>query len=122
MSFQYSKLMSLTSLAVDSLLTPVSAGLVYANPISTISYVAEIELHNTNSVNVNVALFQVDDESNALGIPAIGNEILRTTIEPYDTIWVAPKYPYVLSDQNDAIFGVASVSGVNIQARGGKQV
>jgi hypothetical protein len=121
MAFSYTKLMDIMELPSSSIVAASAASAVYINPASTATYIAEVEVHNTTSLSASVALYCVPDVALSLGVPAASSEIVRYTMAPYDTIWIEPKYPYVLEDQNEAIFGVASTSGINIMVRGGKE-
>lgn len=121
MPFSYSKLMDITTLPSSTNVAASAASAIYINPSSTTTYIAEIEMHNTGSLSASVVLYCVPDNSLSVGIPATSSEIVKYTMAGYDTIWIEPKYPYILSDQNEAIFGVASTSSVNIIVRGGKE-
>lgn len=121
MPFSYSKLMDITTLPSSTNVAASAASAIYINPSSTTTYIAEIEMHNTGSLSSSVVLYCVPDNSLNIGTPATSSEIIKYTMAGYDTIWIEPKYPYILGDQNEAIFGVASTSSVNIIVRGGKE-
>jgi len=123
MALTYSKLMDIAVLPYSSTLALSSCQPIYINPASTVSYVSEIEIHNTHSSsNATVALFLVPNSSGSTGTAAMSCEVIRMTILAYDTVFIEPKYPYVLTSTNDAFFGIASLSTVNISVRGGKDI
>ena len=122
MPFSYSKLMDITTLPSSTIAAASAASAIYVNPSSTTTYIAEIEMHNTGSLPASVVLYCVPDNSLSLGTPAASSEIVKYTMAGYDTIWIEPKYPYILSDQNEALFGVATTSSVNIIVRGGREI
>jgi hypothetical protein len=119
MAFSYTKLMDIMELPASTIVAASAASAVYINPINTATYIAEIEVHNTNNQSVTVVLYQVPDISNNLGVPSVSSETVKIILDNFETVWIEPKYPYVLMDANDSIFGVASLTGVNIQVRGG---
>lgn len=119
MAFNYTKLMDVSALNTSSINATSAASAVYINPSGYTSYIAEIEIHNTNNAVASVVLWCVADVASAIGVPAIANEIFRASLNAYDTVWIETKYPYVLSDPNDSLWGNSSISGVNIQCRGG---
>jgi hypothetical protein len=121
MAFSYTKLMDIMELPASTIVAASAASAVYINPINTATYVAEIEIHNTTSLSASVVLYCVPDNASSLGVPAASSEIVKYTMAAFDTVWIEPKYPYVLEDDNEAIFGVASTSGINIMVRGGKE-
>jgi hypothetical protein len=122
MAIVNTKLMDITSLVYNKMLAASASSSVYINPAETTTYISDIELHNTNSVSAALVLYLVPDNGLSLGIPELSSEIIRCTLAPYDTIWIEPKYPYILEDLNEAIFGIATLSGVNITVRGGKKL
>jgi len=123
MALTYSKLMDIAVLPKSSNLDLSACQAIYINPASTTSYVSEIEIHNTNSSSsASVALFLVPNVSGSTGTAAMSCETVRLTLSAYDTVFIEPKYPYVLTSTSDAFFGVASVSTVNISLRGGKDI
>jgi len=112
MALQFNKLMDIAAVA-----TGASAS-VYANPASTKTYVATIVLHNTSGSTKVVTLNNVPDSGGSLGTPAAGNQNFKISLATLETVILEPKYPWVLTDTNDAIFGLADGSGVTIQLNG----
>lgn len=121
MALTYSKLMDIKVMTIDSNL--ITASVIYTNPANTKTYISEIEIHNTNgTTSASVALFLVPNIAGNTGSATISNETVKLTLPPYDTIFIEPKYPYVLESINDSFFGVASTGSVNISMRGGKEI
>lgn len=118
MGFTYQSLMNFTSMVSSTTLAISATAAIYANPTVVKTFVSEIEIHNTNNSVVTVVLYLVPNSSLSLGTVALSSEMLRTNIAPLDTLYIEPLSPYILSLQNDAFFGVASLNGVNIQIRG----
>lgn len=117
MAFTYTKLVSaVQSFASSATLDLSAATSLYTNPAATITYLSEIEIHNTNPSTITVVMYLPPISVTA----ALSSEIIRVNILGYDTIWIEPKYPYILDTVNEKVYGVASVSGVNLQLRGSK--
>jgi len=112
MALQFNKLMDIAAVA-----TGASAS-VYANPSSTKTYIGCIHLHNSNASSRVVTLNNVPDSGGSLGTPATTNQNFKVTLVTNESLLLEPKYPWVLTDTNDAIFGLADGSGVTIQLLG----
>ena len=90
----------------------------YANPASTKTYVGSLVLHNTSGSDKVVTLNNVPDSAGSLGTPSTSNQNFNVTLAANETLIIEPKYPFVLTDENDALFGLADGSGVTVQALG----
>jgi hypothetical protein len=112
MALQFDKLMDIASVA-----TGASASF-YANPASTKTYVGSIILHNSAGAERIVTLNNVPDSAGSLGTPAATNQNFKVTLATLETLILEPKYPFVLTDTNDAFFGLADGSGVTVQLLG----
>lgn len=122
MAFIYSKLMDIKALPGSENFNITASQPIYTNPPNTTTYISEIEVHNTNtSVSASVALFLVPNVSGSVGTASVAYETVRFSLPPYDTIFIGPKYPYILASTNDAFFGLATTGSVNILLRGGKE-
>lgn len=116
MSLQYDKLMDVAAV-------PTTVGATITNPSNAKTYIACILLHNTTTSAKTVTIYLVPNSSGALGTPTtIPHEIYQISIGPYETIDLETKYPIVLTSTNDAVFTVASASGVNITCLGTKDL
>lgn len=97
-----------------------TAGSIYANPAASKSYIRSIILHNTNTVPETVELYNVPDNSTALGTAADGNKFFEKDLSPNETfIFSFEEYPIVLEDQNDSIQAVTTnASKVTVMING----
>jgi len=118
MALTYPKLMDVSALANVPGLTVANCTSVFANPAGTVTYISQIDIHNTTASSVTIILCLVPNAALSLGTPAATNQIHRITLLAYDTALIEFKTPYVLSAQNDALFGLAGSTGVTILARG----
>lgn len=111
MALQFNKLMDVAAIATSS-------SSVYANPSSTKTYIGAIVIHNASGAQRVVTLNNVPDSAGSLGSPGTGNQIFKLTLATDESLILEPKYPWVLTDTNDAIFGLADSSGCTIQLLG----
>jgi hypothetical protein len=111
MALQFNKLMDVAAVATSS-------SSIYANPASTKTYIGCIVLHNASGAQRVVTLNNVPDSTGSLGTPSTGNQIFKVTMATDETLLLEPKYPWVLTDENDAVFGLADSSGVTVQLLG----
>ena len=112
MALQFNKLMDVASVA-----TGASASF-YANPAATKTYVGSLLLHNTAGSDRVVTINNVPDSGGSLGTAATTNQIFKITLAANESVLIEPKYPFVLTDTNDALFGLADNTGVTVQALG----
>lgn len=115
MSFQYGKL-------TEVLPVPQVAGSLISNPVNTKTYLSSILIHNWGTVSRDVTLNIVPGSGGVLGAASTGNQVAKVTIVPNETVFIEPKYPFVLTNQADALFGLASGGGMNAQILGGVDV
>lgn len=109
---------------IDIQTIPLASTALYANPNSTtISYVRSLVLHNLGSGAVVIRVYNVPDNSGALGTAALANRFLSISLPSSDTAIIDFAQPIVLDDANDAIFAECSVAnGATIQILGDKDV
>lgn len=113
MSYNVVKLMDITAV-------PTSVGSLLACPGSgTKTIIGGLYLHNTDASSRDVTLYDVPDNSSSLGTPAAANQFFKQSLAANETLFIEFKPPIILTDTNDAIFGLASGSGVNIKLSGG---
>jgi len=79
-------------------------GSVYANPVSTKTYLRGFIAHNTNTTAESVRFYVVPDAAGALGTASAANRIVNYSIPANDTLLVSFEYPIILTDTNDAVF------------------
>ena len=115
MALSYNRLTEITTIAA-------AAASVYANAASTTSYVTLIVLHNTNTADENVELWNVPDSTGSVGTAADANRFWADTLTPGETVFVEiPKIGLVLEDTNDSIQAATdTASKVTIQIFGSK--
>lgn len=114
MAFQYTKLIDFTQVAT------ASSTLVYANSASQISFIGGIIVHNSALAARDLTLNSVPDNAGALGTVSASNQFLKISLSALDTVFLEIQPPLILNDTNDAIYGLASASGVNIQLNGNR--
>jgi len=114
MAFDYSRLTEITTIAV-------SAASVYANPADTKSYVRQLILHNGNTTNEDVILYNVPDNAAAVGTAGATNIFYKENMAANDTTILDFGAPgIILEDTNDTIQAVTdTASKVTIQIYGG---
>lgn len=120
-SFQYgTKLTEFKTAQFSSGSTALSAAAtLYINPASTVTYINTIEIHNYGSVAGNIILLCTPAYGgNLISVPLVSSQFMNATIVGNDTLWVEPQGPYILTNQNDAIWAICSVSTMNVQLRG----
>lgn len=115
MSFQYGKLTEVSPV-------PQSAGALYSNPPNAKSYLSSILIHNWGTVSRAVTLNIVPDVGGVLGTPSTGNQVAKIAVAATETVFIEPKYPFVLIDPADSLFAVADGGGVNAQILGGMDI
>lgn len=98
---------------------PATVGSLYANPASSTTFVRGFILHNAAGVTASAKLHNVPDAAGVLGSAGTGNAFLDIDLVAGETVLVDSPYAIVLSDENDAIFGVTDTgSAVTIQILG----
>ena len=115
MATTYDRLTEITTIAT-------AAASVYANPADTVSYVTHIVLHNTNTTEEDVELWNVPDSAASVGTAADANRFWADTLAANETVFLEiPKIGLVLEDTNDSIQAVTdTASKVTIQIFGSK--
>lgn len=117
MAFSYGKLINVTPItATGSVAQPL-----YVNQSGTKTYAAELEFHNVDASARQITIFNVPGSGGSAGANATTNQIMKMVIPSLDTVWIEPKYPYVLSTAGDSIQVLANGTGVNAQLRGGTE-
>lgn len=116
MAFAYDRLTEITTLAT-------SAGAVYTNAASMITYIRLIIIHNTYTAAEAVSLYCVPDNAGAVGTAGNMNKFFYESIPANDTrILEFPAPGIVLKDTNDTIQGsTTTASRVTIQIYGGNE-
>ena len=96
---------------------------VYANPASTTSYVRLIILHNLNTTAETVILYNVPDNSEAVGTAGVTNQFWKEEVLPNETVFIEFDIPgLVLTTKNDTIQMVTdTASKVTVQVFGGTE-
>lgn len=114
MSFDYSRLTEIEYIAG-------AAASHYTNPSSTISYARIIILHNTDTVNQTVTLYNVPDNAGSVGTAGVTNQFFTQTLTAGTTLWIPIEIPgLILEDENDSIQAVCGTADkVTIQIYGG---
>lgn len=104
MALQHTRLQDITTL-------PSSAGASYTNPASTITYIRQIIIHNSNTTSEQVSLWNVPDSGGSLGTSGDTNRFYRQTLVPNETVFIDFAGPgLILVQQNDAIFGLTTTA------------
>lgn len=81
-----------------------STSSVYSNPSSTKTFVGGIILHNTNTTNETVRIFNVPDNAGNVGTATTAHRFVRITLIPDQTWqWRAVGDGLPLTDVNDSI-------------------
>lgn len=101
---------------------PSTVGSIYTNPASTKTFISGFTLFNSNTSTETVKLYNVPDNSGALGAAAVTNQFLEIVLATLETfVYEAPSDGIVLTDTNDAIFGVTNTaSKVTVMVHGTK--
>lgn len=106
----------------DAQRIPSTAGSLYANPSSTVTYVKSIHFFNSNSSSEAVEVYIVPDSTGSLGTADDSNIANKFTLPANDAYtWVVEGIGIVLTDTNDAIFAKTSTANkVNVWLFGDK--
>jgi hypothetical protein len=100
-----------------------TAGVIYANPAGTTTFVGCIILHNTHTATETVQLYNVPDSTGSVGTAALSNRFMQVDIAANATV----SFPFdgdgiVLADTNDSIQASSTSAGkVTVQLSGPKQ-
>lgn len=98
-----------------------SAASVYTNPANTKTYVRSLLLHNTNSTNETVILYNVPDSTGSVGTAAASNQFFKKALAAEESFTIDLDYPIVLSDEGDSLQAVTTTaSKVTLQILGDK--
>jgi hypothetical protein len=115
--------MPLTYIKLTDVTPIVAIGTVpqvlYHNQNGTRTFAAELEFHNRDSSDKTVSFFVVPNNGGNVGVGAVNNRLLNMTIVANDTVYVNPKFPYILPQDGDSIQILANGTGVNVHMRGG---
>ena len=116
MSFEYKRLTEITTL--DD-----TVGVIFSNPAGKQSYVRMISLHNANSQNEIVKLYNVPDTAGSVGSAADTNKIFERVFAANESLIIEYPVPgMILADENDTIQGgTDTVSKVTIEITGGQE-
>jgi hypothetical protein len=101
-----------------------SAGSIYANPGSTLTFISGFTLFNGNTTAETVKLYNVPDSGGSLGTAGVSNQFLEISLASLETfVFEAPSDGIVLSDTNDSIQAVTTTaSKVTVMVHGTKDV
>lgn len=116
MSFDYKRLAQITTI-------PSSAGAIYTNPTGKKSYIRLIQLHNTNTTDELVKLYNVPNSTGSVGTAVATNKFYEYIMTPNETIQIEYAPPgLILEDVNDTIQAVTTTaSKVTIEITGGQE-
>jgi hypothetical protein len=116
MAFDYSRLTEIMTIATG-------AASIYSNPAATKSYIRQLILHNGNTTNEDVILYNVPDSGGSVGTAGATNIFYKENMAPDDTTILDFGAPgIILEDINDSIQAVTdTVSKVTIQIYGGTE-
>lgn len=103
---------------------PSTAGVIYANPVSTKTFIGAVTLHNTNTTSEFVQVFYVPDSNGNVGIATLTNRFIAVSLDPNATIsFPLPGDGFPLTDTNDSIqAGSTTNNKVTIVLSGPKEV
>jgi hypothetical protein len=103
---------------------PATTGSLYANPVSTKSFVKGFTLFNNNTTAETVKRYNVPDSTGSLGTAALANQFLEISLASLETfIFEFPGDGAVMEDTNDSIQGVTTTdSKVTVQIHGVQDV
>ncbi len=94
---------------------PSTVGSIYANPAATKSYVRGLLIYNSNTTTETVDIHFVPDSAGSLGTADVTNRCFRLNIAADETLLIELVFPFVLTDENDAVFAKTTTSSkVNI--------
>ncbi len=98
-----------------------TAETIYANPVSTITHIGCIVLHNTDSSAQTITLYLVPDSSASVGTAATTNQIFKEELAVNET-YPIDDLKIIMGDTNDTIQAVCSgtTDKVNIFIFGAK--
>jgi hypothetical protein len=118
MSFDYSRVLEITSLAVSA-----STNTLVTNTAPGKKYIRNIILHNTHTSDVVVSLFNVPNSGGVVGTSSTANQFLKATLPADDTVMIEVPAPGImLVDDFDTIQGYADIaSKVTAQMYGGAE-
>ena len=92
-----------------------TAAPIYVNSASTLTNIKGFILFNGNTTTETVNLYYVEDNVGALDTLDIANkpqQFIRQELASGETFYVELNYPIVLTDTNDAVFGLTDSSQV----------
>lgn len=114
--FSYDRLTDVTTIAN-------SAGALFTQPASQVTYIRSIIIHNSNTTAEVVKLYDVPDNGGAVGTAGATNEFYGETLQPLETVMIEFPVPgKILKDRNETIQGVTTTaSKVTFAMYGGKE-
>jgi hypothetical protein len=114
MARQYTRLANIQYIAS-------SAGAIYTNAASTISYIKSLVLFNGNTSTETVKLYNVPDSTGSVGTAGDANQFAEISLDAKETLMFDLPYPITIIDENDTIQGVTTTaSKVTVQILGDK--
>lgn len=106
----------------ELLYVAATVGSIYTNAAATKSFVRGFVLHNTNTTAEVVQLHWVPDSSGSLGTAATSNRFFYASLAANETLLVELPFPFIMTDTNEAIFGVTTTaSKVTVAVLGDKE-
>lgn len=103
---------------------PATAGVIYANPAGTKTYIGGVTLHNTHTSSEFVEVYIVPDNAGSVGTASLLNRVIGVSLAPNETISYAfPGDGIPLTDTNDSLQAdTNTASKVTILLSGPKEV
>ena len=116
MSFSYDRLTDVTTIAS-------SAGALFTQPSSQVTYIRLIIMHNANTTAEAVVLYDVPDSTGSVGTAGVTNRFFSATLQPGETVMIEFAAPgKILKDTNETIQGATTTaSKVTFAMYGGKE-
>ena len=103
----------------DPQFLPDAVGALYANPVSTTAFVKSVLVFNSGVSTETVKLYNVPDNTGAVGTASAVNQFLEVDIVAKETFMLDLPYPITLTDENDTIQGeTTTASTVSIHLLG----
>lgn len=98
-----------------------SAGAIYTNAASTITYIKSLVLFNVNTSTETVKLYNVPNNGASVGTAGDSNQFAEISLAAKETLMFDLPYPITLIDENDTIQAVTTTaSKVTVQILGDK--
>ena len=98
-----------------------TAGAIYTNAASTISYIKSLVLFNRNTTSETVKLYNVPNNGASVGTAGDTNQFAEIVLAAKETLMFDLPYPITIIDENDTIQAVTTTaSQVTVQVLGDK--